>query len=187
MNEEITIAGSGGQGVLTLGVMLAQIGTFEGKNVTWLPSYGAEKRGGFSFCDVIISESEIYSPVVDMPGSLILFDRRASDIYLPKAGEKTFVFENSSLVPEKNIKCAGRVRVPASEMARKMRFMRSMNIVMAGCYLAKKGIFKKESAYKVMGKMLKNKPDDMLEKNIYAFDSGVEFVKNEGLKAGNEK
>lgn len=67
MIEKIIIAGSGGQGVLTLGMYLAQIASFEGKNAAWLPAYGAEKRGGPSFCSLIISDREIFSPVVETP------------------------------------------------------------------------------------------------------------------------
>ncbi|MCX7698024.1 MAG: 2-oxoacid:acceptor oxidoreductase family protein, partial [Candidatus Goldbacteria bacterium] len=89
MEERIIIAGSGGQGVLTLGLFLCNVAIADYKNVTWLPSYGAEKRGGFSFCNVIISDDEIFSPVVDKPTTLIIFDQRAYDTYKNKIEENT--------------------------------------------------------------------------------------------------
>ena len=90
MIEQIIIAGSGGQGVLTLGIYLARAAAFEGKNVAWLPAYGAEKRGGPSFCSLIISDTEIFSPVVETPDTLIAFDQRAIENYMGKAGSKNF-------------------------------------------------------------------------------------------------
>jgi len=176
MKEEIKIAGSGGQGVLTLGVFLSRIGIVEGKKVSWLPSYGAEKRGGFSFCDVVVSDEEIYSPVIESPDTLILFDQRAHDLYGPKAESNTLIIENSSLVTEDKIEKGTKIKIPASEMAKNMKFIKAMNIIMAGAYIANRETFKKESAYKVMGEILKKKSEEILEKNIHAFDEGMDFV-----------
>ncbi|MFW6211249.1 MAG: 2-oxoacid:acceptor oxidoreductase family protein, partial [bacterium] len=84
MYYDILIAGTGGQGILTTGVFLSKIAILEKKQVTWLPSYGAEKRGGFSFCDVVVSDEEIFSPMVEAPGSFMVFDQRAYDNYKNK-------------------------------------------------------------------------------------------------------
>ena len=98
MDERIIVAGSGGQGVLTLGIFLSKIGILEGRNVSWLPTYGAEKRGGFSFCYICVSDTMIYSPIIDTPTALIAFDQRAYETYRPKINDKTAFIENSSLV-----------------------------------------------------------------------------------------
>jgi 2-oxoglutarate ferredoxin oxidoreductase subunit gamma len=183
MNEKIIIAGSGGQGVLTIGVFLARIAALEKKNVTWLPSYGAEKRGGFSFCDLCISDEQIFSPVVEKPTTFIVFDQRAYERYKSKIGAGTLIIENSSLV--KGGKDAGRkFSVPASEIAKNMSFIKATNIVLAGAYMEATQFFKRESAYTVIETLLKGKPAEFVEKNIMAFNQGVKFVKDRSLFDG---
>lgn len=176
MTEKIIIAGSGGQGVLTLGVFLARIGFNEGKNVTWLPSYGAEKRGGFSFCYTVISDEEIFSPVVETPDTLLLFDQRAYDTYKNKISKQTCVIVNSYLV--KNIDESNKniFKVNATEIAREINFIQAMNIVMFGAYFELKKIFKKETVYNVMKEMLKGKKEEVFIKNKTAFEKGMEFI-----------
>ena len=117
MEERIILAGSGGQGVQTLGFLLAKVGMSDKKRVTWLPSYGAEKRGGFSFCHVVISDEEIYSPYVENPDTLILFDQRALNTYEKFVMKNTLVLENSSLIREDSIQNGKKVSIPATDIA----------------------------------------------------------------------
>ena len=180
MNEKILMAGSGGQGVLTLGVFIAKIGVFEGKKVTWLPSYGAEKRGGFSFCFVVISDDEIYSPVVEKADTLILFDQRAMDIFGDKTNKNTLTVINSSLIKKDNIKQGTKIAMPATDMAQAFKFIRGMNIIMAGAYLEAKRNFKKESAVTVMKQLLGKRDEEIVEKNLRAFDEGIKFAAEYG-------
>jgi 2-oxoglutarate ferredoxin oxidoreductase subunit gamma len=177
MTEQILIAGSGGQGVLTLGIMLARIAVFEKKNAAWLPSYGAEKRGGFSFCSLVISDEEIYSPVVETPDTLIIFDQRALETYGPRASEKTMIIENSSLVLTQTAALGTRLNVPAGDIAKKLESGKVMNVAMAGAYLAAKKIFSYESAGIVMREMLGKKAGGLMQKNIEALKLGFESVK----------
>jgi 2-oxoglutarate ferredoxin oxidoreductase subunit gamma len=179
MNEKIIVAGSGGQGSLTMGIFLAQIGVYEDRHVTWLPSYGAEKRGGFSFCDVVISDEEIFSPVVENPTAMILFDQRAFETYRNKISDNTIVVANSSLI--KKSEGRGReIMIPASDIAKEISFIKAMNIVLAGAYIETVQMFKRESAYAVMETMLKGRPKEIIEKNILAFDRGAKFAKELG-------
>ncbi|MCE5300951.1 MAG: 2-oxoacid:acceptor oxidoreductase family protein [Spirochaetia bacterium] len=177
MTENIIIAGSGGQGVLTLGVYLARVGVKEGFNVTWLPSYGAEKRGGFSFCNVAVSDSEIYSPVIEEPDTIIVFDQRSLNTYAVMARKATTVIENSSLVKEDAAVAGTKIRIPASDMANDLRAAKVANIVIAGAYIAFKNIFKTQTAETVMTEMLGSKAGEMLEKNIAAFAGGMNYIK----------
>ncbi len=177
MTENIIIAGSGGQGVLTLGVFLANIGIFEGKKVSWVPAYGAEKRGGFSFCNVVISDEEIFSPLVDVPDTLIFFDQRAVDTYGTKATKNTFVLENISLIQQDTVAGGGeKILIPAGDMARKIGFIKAMNTVIAGAYIGAKKLFKAESGRGVIAESLKNRSKDILDKNVLAYDAGMDFV-----------
>jgi 2-oxoglutarate ferredoxin oxidoreductase subunit gamma len=180
MEEKIIIAGSGGQGVLTLGLFLCNVAISDGKNVTWLPSYGAEKRGGFSFCNVVISDDEIFSPVVDKPTTLIVFDQRAYDTYKDKIDENTIYIENSSLVKSDQIK-GRKVSVPASDIAKDLNFIKGVNILIAGVYSAVVNIFEKEKYLKVMEEMLKNMKNEIFEKNFQLFNYGIKFIKDRGI------
>jgi 2-oxoglutarate ferredoxin oxidoreductase subunit gamma len=177
MTENILIAGSGGQGVLTLGIFLAKLGIHENKNVVWIPSYGAEKRGGFSFCRVVISDHEIYSPFVEKPDTLILFDQRAVETYRDMISDDTLVIENSSLIEKDLISAKNKISLPASTIARELSFIKAMNLVIAGGYLAYKLLFKIESVYNVISELLKNKSMTIIDKNIQAFEEGLSFIK----------
>lgn len=180
MEEKIIIAGSGGQGVLTLGLFLCNVALLDGKNVTWLPSYGAEKRGGFSFCNVVISDDEIFSPVVDKPTTLLVFDQRAYDTYKDKIDENTIYIENSSLVKSDKIK-GRKISIPASDIAKDLNFIKGVNILIAGVYSAVVNIFEKEKYLRVMEEMLKNKKKEIFEKNLQLFNYGIKFVKDRDM------
>ena len=193
MDEKIIVAGSGGHGVLTMGVFLSRIGVHEDRRVTWLPTYGAEKRGGFSYCYICVSDGIIYSPVVESPTALIAFDQRAYETYKSKISEKTLFVENSSLV--KGDKDPGKkISIPASELSNSVKFMRGMNMILAGAFIEASGLFKHENAYTVMEEMLKGRNNEIIEKNFIAYGMGVKYVKdrtifaniNEGIKSVKE-
>jgi len=187
MTENILIAGSGGQGVLTLGIFLARLGIYENKNVIWIPSYGAEKQGGFSYCRVVISDQEIYSPFVDKPDTLILFDQRAVETYKNMISDDTLVIQNSSLIQKDLITAKKMVSLPATSIAKEISFIKSMNLVIAGALLSSKFLFKVESVYNVIKDLLKNKSHVIIEKNIQAFDKGLEFIKERVMKFQNQE
>ena len=177
MTEQIIIAGSGGQGVLTLGIFLARIAVYEGKNAAWLPSYGAEKRGGFSFCSLVVSDEEIFSPVVETPDTLIVFDQRALESYASRATEKTMIIENTSLIPNDTASKGKKVYIAAGAIAKELASSKVTNIVIAGTYLAAKKIFTFANAETVMKEMLGSKAGSLMQKNIDALKRGFETVK----------
>ena len=176
MIEQIIIAGSGGQGVLTLGIYLARVAAYEGKNVAWLPAYGAEKRGGPSFCSLIIADTEIFSPVVETPDTLIAFDQRALENYMGKAGKETLVIENSSLILDDRAKGMKKLLIPASEMAKKLDAIKVANIILAGAYISVKKTLNSENAAAVIREMLGSKAGKMTDKNLAAFKEGFDFA-----------
>jgi 2-oxoglutarate ferredoxin oxidoreductase subunit gamma len=177
MTEQIIIAGSGGQGVLTLGIFLSRIAVYEGKNAAWLPSYGAEKRGGLSFCSLVISDEEIFSPVVETPDTLIVFDQRALESYAARAKDSTMIIENSSLIPKDTAAKGKKIYVKANDIAQKLESIKVANIVLAGTYLAARKIFKFDNAQEVMKEMLGTKAGGLMQKNIDALKLGFESVK----------
>ena len=100
MEHRIVIAGFGGQGVLLIGQVLCHAGMNEGKQVSWLPSYGPEMRGGTASCSVIISDNEIGSPMVDKPNLCIAMNGPTFDKSMPTVVQGGRIFIQSSLIGE---------------------------------------------------------------------------------------
>jgi 2-oxoglutarate ferredoxin oxidoreductase subunit gamma len=175
MTEKIIIAGSGGQGVLTIGKFLANTAMLEKKKVTWLPAYGAEKRGGLSYCSLVVSDTEIFSPLFDRADTLIVFDQRAYDMYKSKAGRDSLVIENSTLVKDDGISAGKKVMIPALSMAKELDYVRAMNVIMAGAYIASRNTLSRDSAFAMIKESLGKKESDA-EKNNRAFEEGLKYA-----------
>ena len=101
MSSKYLFAGFGGQGILFSGKVLAYKGLTEGKNVSWLPSYGPEMRGGTASCSVIVSDSPIGSPIVSNPDVLIAMNLPSLDLYEDRVVSGGIIFVDSSLVERK--------------------------------------------------------------------------------------
>lgn len=176
MSEKIICAGFGGQGIVTLGKMLAHTGMLEGRNVTYIPKYGAEMRGGTAHCMVIISDALISSPLVSIPDSAIIMNLPSLIKFESKVKTKGDLFLNSSLVKKeierKDIKV---IKIPATEIASKLGNKQVANMVILGAYLKQKKLFSKESAFIALEKVL-NKPE-LLSINKQAVKEGMEYVK----------
>ncbi|MCX7698780.1 MAG: 2-oxoacid:acceptor oxidoreductase family protein, partial [Candidatus Goldbacteria bacterium] len=126
-------------------------------------------------CNVIISDDEIFSPVVDKPTTLIIFDQRAYDTYKNKIEENTLYIENSSLTKSGHIK-GKKISVPASDIAKNMNFIKGVNMVIAGVYSEVTGLFEREKYYKVMEEMLKGRKNEIIEKNFQIFNQGIKYI-----------
>ena len=171
MQKSVIIAGSGGQGILFLGRMLTSACMLERKEVTWFPSYGAEMRGGTANCTVIISDEMIGSPVVMMSDILIVMNRASLDRFLPSLRKKGELFYDSSLITEKLArKDIMAVPVPATNIAGDMGNPKSANMVMLGAFIAKTGILRKSSIFRIF-----DNPKD--PRKIEAFKANKEFVR----------
>jgi 2-oxoglutarate ferredoxin oxidoreductase subunit gamma len=135
------IAGFGGQGVLSMGLNLTQAAMLEGKNVTYLPSYGAEVRGGTANCTVAISDDEISSPVASEPEFIIAMNQPSAVKFQNQIQSGGLFFINSSLVEaalsrgDINV-----VRVPASSIAEELGNPKSANMVMLGAFTKKSSL-----------------------------------------------
>jgi 2-oxoglutarate ferredoxin oxidoreductase subunit gamma len=131
-------AGFGGQGVLAMGLNLAQAGMLEGKFVTYLPAYGAEVRGGTANCTISVSDEEISSPIASSPLYVIAMNQPSMIRFQNKIQSGGVMFLNSTLIKEPldrgDIEI---VQVPANELAEKMGSVRSANMVMLGAFIKK--------------------------------------------------
>lgn len=174
--EEVIMAGFGGQGILFLGKVIAEVGMTAGKNVSWLPSYGPEMRGGTANCSVVISETPIASPIVNEPDVLIAMNRPSVTKFLPKVRTGGVMIYNSSLIPAETYRDDVKiVPVPASKIAGDLGSERVANVVMAGAFLRACPVMPLEQALTQIERLTTAKKKGLLELNKTAFTKGYEY------------
>ncbi len=151
-------AGFGGQGVLSMGLNLAQAALMEGKNVTYLPSYGVEVRGGTANCTVAISDEEIASPVASSPDFVVAMNQPSLVRFQNQVHSGGVLFLNSSLIEAQisrgDIEI---VAVPANSMAEELGNPQSANMVMLGAFIKKSNLVSLSTLIEALGKTLKKK------------------------------
>lgn len=176
--EEVIVAGFGGQGIILAGKLLAQTAMKAGKEVTYMPSYGAEVRGGTANCMVIIADSEIACPVVGKPDSLIVMNKASLNKFAPRIKNGGLLILNSSLVDtEPRLdKKVDIVPVPADRLAVELGSPKSANMVIIGAYLQKRGLFSTEAASKALPDVLAERYHKTIPVNIKALHRGAEFI-----------
>jgi len=175
-NPRIKIAGFGGQGVLLLGEALAESGMKAGYQVTWLPSYGPEMRGGTANCQVIINDDRIGSPLVSTPDVLIAMNRPSLERFEPEVREGGLIIYNSSLIDiEPRREDVEVIAIPATEIADKLGNTRVANMVILGSYVAKTGILTKEAITSAFPVFIKR--SDLIPLNEEALQKGMDWVK----------
>ena len=168
-------AGFGGQGVLSMGLNLAQAALIEGKNVTYLPSYGAEVRGGTANCTVTISDEEIASPVASSPEFVVAMNQPSLVRFRNQIQSGGLFFINSSLVEADisrgDINIAS---VPASSIAEKLGSPKSANMVMLGAFTKKSNMDSLSSVIEGLRKTLGTK-QKLIAVNEKALAAGHDF------------
>ena len=186
MQKEILIAGFGGQGVLFAGQVLAYAGMDTGHEVTWIPSYGPEMRGGTANCTVIIADEEIGSPLVKNPPAVIALNLPSFDKYEPLIQPGGVIVVNESMVDRK----AERdditvIYVPGNEMAEACGDRRLLNMVMTGALLAAFDVLSLEDAKTALKAHLPAKHQKLIPNNFDAMDKGFAHARAqlEGLPA----
>ena len=176
MNKEILIAGFGGQGILFSGKFLAYEGLIDGKEVSWLPSYGPEMRGGTANCSIIISDSAVGSPIVSNPDILIAMNLPSLDKYEneTKAGGQIFV--DSSLIDRKVERTdVETYYIPATKMASDEGLTGLANMIIIGHMIAKSGIVPEENIEKAMQKVVPATKQNMFDLNMKAVQLGFNY------------
>ncbi len=178
--EEVIIAGFGGQGILLAGRLLAQMAMKAGKEVTFMPSYGAEIRGGTSNCAVIVADESIASPIVSKPDSLIVMNKASLNKFAPRLKNGGLLVMNSSLIDSKpqlddTIEI---IAVPADELAVELGNQKAANMVAIGAYLQKRGHLTPDAAAEALPDVLAKRYHQTLPLNTEALRRGAEFVKN---------
>ncbi|MFH1676881.1 MAG: 2-oxoacid:acceptor oxidoreductase family protein [bacterium] len=182
MTTEVVMAGFGGQGLLLIGKLLAEASMDEGKEVSWLPSYGPEMRGGTANCTVVVSDKPVASPVINMPKALIVMNIPSLDKFGPSVKKDGLIIINSNLIP----KGTGRtdvteVMIPANEEAENIGNRRAANMIVLGTFLGMTGICGLESVIKRMEHQFEGK-SSIIDSNKKALERGFELGKAQGVK-----
>ncbi|MEW6663228.1 MAG: 2-oxoacid:acceptor oxidoreductase family protein [Bacillota bacterium] len=178
MQQEVIVAGFGGQGILLAGQLLAYAGLMENKEVAWFPSYGPEMRGGTANCTVIVSPRRISSPVVEEPSAALVFNLPSLLKFESKVKPGGLLLINSTLVerqPERKDLYA--YLVPANEVAQSLGHIRVANMVMLGAYLELTRAVSMASVLKVLEKTLPEQSRYLLPVNQKAMELGAQVVR----------
>ena len=177
MTNEIMIAGFGGQGVMAIGKTLAEAGMKEGKDVSWLPSYGPEMRGGTANCSIIISDNAVGSPIVSKPDILIAMNLPSLDKYEKETKAGGQIFVDSSLIDRKVERTdVETYYIPATKMASDEGLTGLANMIIIGHMIAKSGIVPEENIEKAMHKVVPATKQNMFDLNMKAVQLGFNYA-----------
>ncbi len=170
-------AGFGGQGILFAGKFLAYQGLNDGKNVSWLPSYGPEMRGGTASCSVIVSDIPVGSPIVSNPDVLIAMNLPSLDKYESTVAPGGTIYVDSTLISRKVARTDVTVHyIPATQMASDNKTPTLANMIIMGKVLAESGAFEdEEKVLAALKKVISAKRADMLDVNLGALRLGKDY------------
>lgn len=178
MEERLIIAGFGGQGVMSMGQLLTYSGMIENKNVSWLPSYGPEMRGGTANCSVIVSEDLIGSPVVTEATTAIVMNKPSLDKFEKDVIVDGNLLINSSLIDNKakrdDLKA---YYIPANDIANELGDGRMANMVMLGAYLELTKAVNVDSIIEAFKKVFGESRSHLIPMNQQALEKGAEAVR----------
>ncbi|MDF2567576.1 MAG: 2-oxoglutarate ferredoxin oxidoreductase, gamma subunit [Oscillospiraceae bacterium] len=177
MEHNIIIAGFGGQGILFLGKVIAGAALIQDKNVSWLPSYGPEMRGGTANCSVCISDQEIGDPLVTKPDILIVMNRPSFDKFIGSASKNSVVLVDSSLIDKKaERQDIQDFYVPASQLANENGLSKLGNIILLGTLAKATKMFEKEIFYEAIEQAVPSSRQQLVKTNKQAFEIGYDFI-----------
>jgi len=169
---EVTLAGFGGQGIMTAGQLLAYAGIEEGLQVTWLPSYGPEMRGGTAYCTVVLSSSRIGSPIIISPRCVCSFNRPSFDKFVPRIAPGGLSIVNSSLIDvTTDRKDITELLVPANDIAMKAGNAKAANIAVLGALVEATGLVSLKTVKEIIKVKLARKKA-VLDINMAALEEG---------------
>lgn len=177
MDTSIIISGYGGQGLLFAGSLLCHAALIEGLNTTWIPSYGAEMRGGAANCSVHISDDEISSPIVNMADVIFALNQPSEDKFEKKVKEGGLFIINSSMAkiePHRND--IEYLFIPLNEIAAEKSQPVFINVMAVGAFVQRSGMLKLDSVKEALANMIPVKRKHLLPANIDSLQYGADYV-----------
>jgi len=179
MTTRMIFAGFGGQGVMLMGQIMSLAGMIQGKNVTWMPSYGPEMRGGTANCTVVISDEPVASPVTNKAEVIVAMNIPSMTKFEPCVESGGFLFLNQSVIDRKpNRTDINIVKVPCNEIADELGNLKVANMVMLGGVIGATNVVDTESIFKALEKKLSGGKSALIEINKQAILRGIEIAKN---------
>jgi 2-oxoglutarate ferredoxin oxidoreductase subunit gamma len=179
IDERVIIAGFGGQGVMLTGKILAQAGMLAGMNVTWIPKYGAEVRGGTAHCMVRLSQKPIASPLVEVPTAIVVLNKPSLIKFENKVRPQGTIIVNSSLIDEKITRTDVAVYyVPCTELANQLGDVKGSNMVALGALVKSWGFLNIDIVKEALKDMLPSYRHKYIPLNQKALDEGAHAIAN---------
>ena len=177
MTEEIIIAGFGGQGVLSMGKIMAYSGIMQDQEVSWMPSYGPEMRGGTANVTVILSDERISSPILTRYDTAIILNQQSMDKFEPmvKPGG-TLIYDGNGITRHPERKDIKIFRVEAADEAAKMGLSKIFNMIVLGGFLKVRPIVTPENVIKGLKKSLPARYHHLIPDNEKALKRGMEII-----------
>ncbi len=173
---KILIAGFGGQGILFSGKALAYTGLKADKEVSWLPSYGPEMRGGTASCSVIISDTPIGSPIIDKPDILVAMNLPSLERYINDTVKGGYVIYDSSLIIKQGTRDdVTTVGIPATKLASDNKLDGLANMIIMGKVIKETKVLTIEQVKNSLSQMVPAKKAELLERNIKAIELGYNY------------
>jgi len=184
MQTEFLFAGFGGQGVMFAGQVLAYAAMDTGKEVTWIPSYGPEMRGGTANCTVVVADEEIGSPLVNNPPAILVMNLPSLDKYEPLVKPGGVLVVNASMV-DRDVSRTDitSVALPCNEIAEELGDRRMANIVATGALLPLLPVLKLEDVADALTAHMPGRHKHLLPKNFEALRRGAEYARQHARKA----
>lgn len=174
--EQVIMAGFGGQGILSMGRFIASAGLHEGKNVSWLPSYGPEMRGGTANCNVIVSEEPVGSPIISCATALIAMNRPSLEKFESYVEENGVIITDSTLITVKPERKDIRLfEIPATKLADEMNNATFAGIILLGKLIKETGIVTTENFEKALYTLLPPKKHGLIPDEMKALMVGYNY------------
>lgn len=178
MTEEIIIAGFGGQGVLSMGKILAYSGMMQEMEVSWMPSYGPEMRGGTANVTVILSDEKVSSPILRDYDTAIILNQQSMDKFEPRVKPGgLLLYDGNGITRHPERKDIQIFRIDAAEEATKMSSTKTFNMIVLGAYLKIRHIVKLDNVIEGLKKSLPKRHHHLIQVNQDAITRGMEIVK----------
>ena len=174
MTDEIIIAGFGGQGVLSMGKILAYAGLMENKEVTWMPAYGPEQRGGTANVTVIVSDDPVSSPILSSFDIAIVLNQPSLEKFEPKV---IIIYDGYGISEPPTRKDIKVYRIDAMDAAAEMNLIKTFNMIVLGGLLKIRPVVKIESVLAALRKTLPARHHNLIPQNEEAIRKGMEIIK----------
>ena len=177
MTEESIFSGFGGQGVLTMGMLLGYAGIIEDKEVTWMPSYGPEMRGGTANCITIVSDQLISSPIISSFDTVVALNQPSVDKFESKIKPGgNIIFDSTNILIPPTRSDINIYSIPASAKAIELKNSKVLNMIVLGAFIAARKVVKPETIMKALEQVLPERYHKLIPLNKQAFDLGMSLV-----------